>query len=183
MVFVRIAVARSAQSRRTTPPSPKHHHQALTNVLPKSSDVSCTGDPTSFHSPTSPDHKVASLFCEPSKISTTADPSKANSAEEASGQKDLRNDLRRSTSPTNRRGRNTKKNTIPSTLADGSPQPYAESIQAGTGDAKLTPWKPPATSGPPKESDWCGGDGPYYANGNGCIGPGRRARDAGGLYD
>lgn len=89
---------------------------------------------------------------------------------EASEQRSFRiDDLRRSTLITNQRREITKR--------DGPPNPYAETTQAGAGDVSLTPWKPPAGSWPPKETNGCGGDGPYYANGNGCIGPGKRERD------
>jgi len=158
--YVSIKLRSTVSSNRFVQSSPKHHrqHQALTLLFPNSAP-SFTGDP-------------------PISSSSTTRPAK-----EASGRKEFRSDLRRSSSITKRRRRNTKRNTITSSLADSPPQPYAESIQAGTGDAKLTPWKPPASAGPPKDSDWCGGDGPYYANGNGCIGPGRKARDVGGIDD
>lgn len=126
----------------------------------------CAGNPTSLPSSAAPetmDLKIASLSCEPAGTFTATD-----SVEEASERQHLRNDLRRSTPIANHPSDNKRD--------DAAPQPYPETVQAGTGDAKLTPWKAPANSWPPKESDGCGGDGPYYANGNGCIGPGR-ARD------
>jgi hypothetical protein len=107
--------------------------------------------------------KIATLSCEPAGTFTATE-----SVEEESERQRLRNDLRRST-PIASHPSNDKRD-------DAPPQPYPEGIQAGTSDVKLTPWKPSTNSWPPKESDGCGGDGPYYANGNGCIGPGR-ARD------
>jgi hypothetical protein len=132
------------------------------------SSPSCTGIPTIFSSSATPETqnlKIACLFCEPAETFTATDPTREDQAEEASERKDFRSDLRRSAAMIN--GRSNKMRDV------DPPQPYPEAIQAGTGDTKLTPWKPPASSWPPKESDGCGGDGPYYANGNGCIGPGR----------
>jgi hypothetical protein len=107
--------------------------------------------------------KIASLSFEPAGTLTATD-----SVEEAGERQRLRNDLRRST-PIAKHPSNDKRDDAPL-------QPYPEAIQAGTSDVRLTPWKPSTNSWPPKESDGCGGNGPYYANGNGCIGPGR-ARD------
>lgn len=123
----------------------------------------CAGNPTSLPSSAASetmDLKIASLSCESAGTFRATD-----SVEEASESQRLRSDLRRST-PIAKHPSDDKRDDVP-------PQPYPEAIQAGTSDVKLTPWKPSTNSWPPKESDGCGGDGPYYANGNGCIGPAR----------
>jgi len=118
------------------------------------------------------DRKVASLFCEPSETFKTAEGTTSDHIIHYE-------DLRRSTPSTfRRRGTRGKRNTD---STDNSPGPYTEpspqfaSPDTGSspGDAKLTPWTPPANSWPPKESDGCTGVGPYYANAVGCMGPGR----------
>ena len=164
--YVSRPLAQPSLVAQANQPRPKHR-QALTRSFCPNSAPLCTGSPT-ISAPSTPpyplNHKIASLFCKSSKTFTTTDFREAHHDEDASGREDFRNDLRRSNPIRNRRS-NDKGGDIP-------PQPCAEAIQAGTENARLTPWKPPVSSGPPKESEWCGGDGPYYANANGCIGPG-----------
>jgi hypothetical protein len=154
--------------------APSGSHEAAVNTYPQGKEAT---------------HKIASLFCEPSETFTTAEHSEELSEERTSESNNKKHseELRRSlidlpaqpnVNP-GRKGRREKRREIlpassTSVPAEDPLEPSTEALpqRADPGDVKLTPWTPPANSWPPKQSDGCGGNGPYYA----CMAP-ERVRD------